>query len=160
MDHEETTLKVYFRIWHLWHNASIALCSSPSHPPFPWRVTNHAGGQISRIQDSQEASRWYINKWMKKRRRGYDWEQGEEESDERGNNVLKVCWDLDVHFSDFCGQTAMPNQVKNSELPNPKKRKSIEDEDDTIKVLLSRWTNMFRKQMAIQNQVKKPELAN
>ena len=39
----------------------------------------------------------------------------------RGNNVLKVCWDLDVHFSHFSGQTAMRNQVKNPELPDLKK---------------------------------------
>ena len=73
---------------------------------------------------------------MKKRRRGYD-SQGEE-SDERGNNILKVCWDSDVHFSHFSRQTAMRNQVKNPELPNRKKRNLLKTKMMLSKVLLSR----------------------
>ena len=49
---------------------------------------------------------------------------------------MKVCWDSDVHFSDFFRQMAMRNQVKNSELPNQKKRKSTKDEDDTIESIV------------------------
>ena len=53
---------------------------------------------------------------------------------------MKVRWDSDVHFSDFFRQMAMRNQVKNSELPNRKKRKSTEDEDDAIEGVVIEMT--------------------